>query len=205
MDDYPEFDIVDFIIEKRIFAANGSIPVLEIEDEDIVVLGQQLCIVTNVSEPFSTTLPTDSDQSSKLKWVVTITGRSIFWPSIEYEHSFLHHKDNKIGNFSREPVYYHGPLTNIQGSIMTIGGEVGEKREIEISDDKIGKRIRFLFGKKDQLEVRIATFMGCSWPDGFVNHGPIKRVDGRKPGTSIDNGSGSGDDSKAGPSSSESK
>ena len=56
-----------------------------------------------------------------------------------------------------------------------------------------------------RLEVRIATFMGCSWPDGFVNHGPIKRVDGRKPGTSIDNGSGSGDDSKAGPSSSESK
>ena len=41
---------------------------------------------------------------------------------------------------------------------MTIGGEVGEKREIEISDDKIGKRIRFLFGKKDQLGGQSSLF-----------------------------------------------
>ena len=41
---------------------------------------------------------------------------------------------------------------------MTIGEEVGEKREVEISDNKIGKRIRFLFGKKDRLGPQSSLF-----------------------------------------------
>lgn len=82
----------------------------EIDKEDIVVLGRQLCIVIGISEPFSTTSPLDFDQSQTPKKAIQIAGRSLFWPKIEYQTCFLLHDDNKIGIFSGTPEIFEASL-----------------------------------------------------------------------------------------------
>lgn len=104
--------IIGFIKERNIFVPNGNKPVTDVEMGDIVFLGQQLCVVTNVSEPYSTTLPMDFDKFSDPKTAIVITGQSIFWPDIEYAPSFDHHDDNMIGTFSGVPEMYEGDLVS---------------------------------------------------------------------------------------------
>ena len=82
----------------------------DVDAEDIVVLHRQLCIVTEVSDPFSTSLPLDSDKSANSKVAITITGWSILWPKIKYEGCFLYHDDNRIGTFSGTPKLYEVDL-----------------------------------------------------------------------------------------------
>ena len=106
----PNLQIVSFIQTHNILTPNGSKSITEIELGDIVVLGKQLCLVTKISGPYSTTLPMDSDKSANPKKAIALTGRSILWPKIEYDHSFLHHDDNKIGTLSGKPDMYAGDL-----------------------------------------------------------------------------------------------
>ena len=86
--------------------------------KDIVSLGKQLCEVTEVSEPYSTTLPLDFDESTNPKTAVVITGRSIFWPNIKYDTPFVYHDDSEIGTFSGVPEVYQGDLVSI--SVPTV-------------------------------------------------------------------------------------
>ena len=102
--------IVKFILRYDIFVPNGAKPVTEVEVEDIVLLGQQPCIVTEISEPYSSTAPMDFDKSTKPKTAIVITGQSIFWPKIKYAPPFVYHDDNKIATFSGAPELYEGDL-----------------------------------------------------------------------------------------------
>ena len=105
--------LVEFVRERNIFVPNSTKPVTEVEMGDIVLLGQQLCIVTNVPEAYSTTLPVDFDLSTDPKMTVVITGQSIFWPDIEYAPPFVHHDNNMIGTFSGVPeLLYEGDLVS---------------------------------------------------------------------------------------------
>ena len=105
--------LVGFIRERSIFVPNGTKPVTEVEMGDIVLLGQQLCIVTKVSEPYSTRLPMDYDMSTDPKRAVVITGQSIFWPDIEYAPPFVRDDHNMIGTFSGVPEpLYEGDLVS---------------------------------------------------------------------------------------------
>ena len=104
--------IFDFIRERNIFVPNGTKPVTEVDVGDIVLLGQQLCVVTEVSEPYSTTLPMDFDRSTDPKTAIVITGQSIFWPDIKYGPPFVYHDDNMIGTCSGVPELYEGDLVS---------------------------------------------------------------------------------------------
>ena len=96
----------------NIFTPNSSKSVTEVDLEDIVVLGKQLCRVIKISGPYSTISPMDFDKSANPKEAIGLTGQSILWPKIEYEHSFLHHDDNKIDTFSGEPEVYSGDVVS---------------------------------------------------------------------------------------------
>lgn len=54
----------------------------------------------------------DFDKSEKPKMAILITGQSLFWPAIDYEVSFLHHDDNKIGTYSGTPDVFTGIMVN---------------------------------------------------------------------------------------------
>lgn len=85
----------------------------EVREGDVIVLGRQACEVVELSKPFSTTTPLDFDRSTNPKEAVMIRGKSILWPSVDYESAFLHHDDNRIGTFSGEPDIHEGTVVSI--------------------------------------------------------------------------------------------
>ena len=95
--------VVEFIKLHNIFTPNGTSLVKDIEVGDVVVLGRQPCLVTGISDPFSTTSPLDLDESNNPKVAVQITGQSVFWPDIDYEACFLLKDGNKIGTLGGPP------------------------------------------------------------------------------------------------------
>ena len=85
----------------------------EVRVGDVVVLGRQACEVVELSKPFSTTTPLDFDGSTNPKQAVIIIGESVLWPSVDYESTFLHHDENRIGTFSGEPDIREGTVVSI--------------------------------------------------------------------------------------------
>lgn len=91
----------------------------DVRKHDIVSLGKQLCVVAEVSEPYTTTLSLDFDESTNPKTAIVITGQSIFWPNIKYAPAFVYHDDNKIGAFSGVPELYQGDLVSVSVPTVT--------------------------------------------------------------------------------------
>lgn len=91
----------------------------DIQARDIVFLGKQLCVVIEISKPYSTTLPLDFDKSTNPKVAIVITGQSIFWPKVKYESPFVYDHDNEIGTFSGVPKVYRGDLVSIRVTTVT--------------------------------------------------------------------------------------
>lgn len=104
--------IIDFIRLNNIFQPNSKKCVKEIEEGDIVCLGRQPCVVSELSKVFETTGDLDFDKSKKSKLAILIKGSSILWPGIEYENTFLYHDDNELGFYSGIPDLYDGLLVS---------------------------------------------------------------------------------------------